>query len=1088
MIQKKHLLSLAVPALLAAIPATGAFAQEKPGEGAGIPLWRNVDIASMNIEPHKTEVIFYSDKDKALTAGFEQSENYLSLNGVWKFKYFDSQKDMPETIVEQASTESSSWDDIKVPGNWERQDFGTAIYCNHQFEFATYKPQPPALPDDTPAGVYFRRFEVPQSWNGRAVYLNISGAKSGVYVYVNKEFVGYYENAKDLARYDITPYLRSGSNDLTLKIYRWSTGAYLECDDFWRISGIERDVYLSSEKADTDFDFEVVSTLDKDLKDGIFRLIVSADPAEAVDFSYQLLDKDGSAVLSGEGKVSGKSEFGGTVPAARQWSAETPELYTLLMCVNGEYTRFSVGFRRFEITDWPSDNGAQYRVFLVNGKPVKFKGVNMHEHNQYTGHYITRELVLKDLQLMKSHNINAIRTCHYPLPRFFYELCDSLGFYVYSEANIESHGMYYDLRFTLGNNPRWLTKHMDRTEAMYKRTRNYPCVTILSLGNEAGNGYNFYNTYKYIKDQEAPGWLTESCDPAKPTMNRPVCYERAVLEWNTDMYVPQYPGADWFRKMGENGCDRPVCPSEYAHSMGNSTGSIDLQWKYIYQYPNLQGGFIWDWVDQGMAETDENGRFFWAYGGDYGTDMPSDGNFCCNGVIAPDRTIHPALNEVKHVYQDVAITPVDLASGKFEVYNRFYFTALDSRYEICYTILADGKAYKSGKMAVQVAPQAKKGFTVILPKLSDSKTWHINFDVVDTRGTGLTEPGHVIATEQYLLKEAVHKEYASKGKACNITDEGGKIIISSPVVEFAFDKQSGTVVSYKVKGKEMFQDGFGLRPNFWRGPTDNDYGNGMPRRAQTWKQASRNFNAAADAKVEGNLAVLTVNYALPEGYTYDVTYTVYPEGIVNVAADFHGLASDKPVDVPRVGLRLRLPASADAFSYFGRGPWENYWDRNSGARMGIYSSSAEDEYVRYVRPQECGHHTGCEWLSIGGLTFVASDEPFEFNALRTSVESLDSEEATDRPYQWRNLNPNEKKDDSVARNSMRKHTHISDIVPQDYVELCVDYRQSGIGGYDSWGSLPEPERCLWSDKDYSFSFTIVPQAVMSQSKATGYSF
>ena len=1081
MVHTRTFKSLAMMMLLS-VPLSG---YSEPGT----PHWRNVDIASVNTESHRTEIIFHADRNDALEAAFEQSENYLTLNGTWKFMYFDSQTDMPENIVEKAPAESSSWDDITVPGNWERQGFGTAIYCNHQFEFATYKPQPPILPDDTPAGVYFRTFEVPQSWEGRAVYLNVCGAKSGVYVYVNGKFTGYYENAKDLAKYDITQYLRKGSNDLVLKIYRWSTGSFLECDDFWRISGIERDVYLSSEKTDTDFDFEVVSTLDENMEDGIFRLTVSANPEKTVDFAYELLDDKGNAVLSGEGEVTGKGEFGGTVPQARKWTAETPELYTLLMKVNGEYTRFNVGFRRFEITDWPSGSGAQYKVFLVNGKPVKFKGVNMHEHNQYTGHYITRELVLQDLALMKSHNINAIRTCHYPLPRFFYELCDSLGFYVYSEANIESHGMYYDLRYTLGNNPRWLTKHLDRTEAMYKRTRNYPCVTILSLGNEAGNGYNFYNTYNYVKDREAPGWLTGSCNPDKPSMNRPVCYERAVLEWNTDMFVPQYPSADWFRRMGENGCDRPVCPSEYAHSMGNSTGSLDLQWKYIYRYPNLQGGFIWDWVDQGFAEKDGNGRFFWAYGGDYGKDMPSDGNFCCNGLISPDRTPHPALKEVKHVYQDVAITPTDLGKGEFELFNRFYFTELDSRYEVRYTVLSDGKAVKSGTAEVTAAPQEKAAFAVTLPGMPDDRTWHINFDVIDTEGTALTEPGHVIATEQYLLKEGVRKDYVSKkGKSCSISDDGSRITISSPAVEFAFDRNSGTVVSYKVKGREMFHDGYGLRPNFWRGPNDNDYGNGLPRRAGIWKQAGKDFQADASAVTEGNRAVLTVRYTLPEGFRYDVTYTVWPEGIVKTEAAFHGDKTKKPVDIPRIGMRMRLPAAADEFSYFGRGPWENYWDRNSAARMGIYTSSAEDEYVRYVRPQECGHHTGCEWLGIGGLTVVADDTPFEFNALRTSIESLDGEEAEGHPYQWRNLDPNEKKDDSAARDSYRRQTHISDIVPQDYVELCIDFRQSGIGGYDSWGSLPEKSRCLWSDRDYSFSFTMVPQSVMGRTKAAGYSF
>lgn len=1044
------------------------------------PLWEDLRITTVNGDAQRTELIFYPTEEAARNQAFEDSPYYRSLNGQWKFRYFDSQAQIPDDISSTSALEAAVWDDIKVPGNWELQGFGTAIYVNQKFEFATKNPVPPALPEDTPAGVYFRTFEVPASWAGREVFLNIGGAKSGVYVYVNGEEAGFANDSKNLVRYNITPYLHSGENSLVIKALRWSTGSYLECMDFWRISGIERDVYLSTETGSAGFDFEVVSTLDDSLTDGVFSLRVKTASETPVDFSYRLEDKSGAEVSSGEGAVSEYREFTDTIPQVCKWSAEHPDLYRLIMCVDGEYTRFNVGFRKFSIEDWTEGNnvpGRQWKVLLVNGEPVKFKGVNMHEHNPYTGHYITREELLRDLSLMRQSNINAIRTCHYPLPRFFYELCDSLGFYVYSEANVESHGMGYSLEKTLGNTPEWYSAHRDRVMNMYMRTRNYPCVTILSLGNEGGNGYNFYRCYEDVKSLELNG------------MNRPVCYERAILEWNTDMFVPQYPGAEWFHRMGEEGCTKPVCPSEYAHSMGNSTGSLDLQWKYIYQYPNLQGGFIWDWVDQGMAAEDSNGTLYWKYGGDYGTDMPSDGNFCCNGLVGPDRLPHPALEEVKHVYQDISITPENLEDGTFSVFNRFYFTGLTG-HEVRYAIQADGKTVRKGSIRLSAGPQQRETISVPYPRMSSDKDWYINFDVVDIDGRPLLAAGSTVASEQYLLKKAVRAVYAydDSREQCRINEDEGSITIVSPSVEFVFDKNTGVVSSYKTGGQEMFKDCFGLRPSFWRAPNDNDYGNGMPLRAQMWKTASREYNASAKAWIEDGKAVLDVAYAIDGGYAYNVVYTVHPDGIVNVAASFKGVSTGAaPLDIPRIGLRMRLPASADAFRYFGRGPWENYIDRNSSARAGLYSSSAEAEYVPYVRPQECGHHTGCRWIEIGGLTFVA-DSLMEFNALRNSIEDFDSEEAVRHDYQWYNFDPDAVKDPAQARNVLRRQHHINDIVPRDYVELCIDLCQSGVGGYDSWGARPEESRTLWSDRDYSFGFTIVPRTVMPASKASVYRY
>lgn len=1031
------------------------------------PEWKNLDVFSVNAETERTELIFWPEASSALGGNFTQSENYLDLNGIWKFKYYDTQEILPEGCEFTTAEDASEWADIKVPGNWEMQGFGTPIYVNTDFEFATVDPKPPYVPDANPAGLYFRTFEVPADWDGRQVYLNLAGAKSGVYVYVNGAFAGYNEDSKDLARYNITPYLRKGTNNLVLKIYRFTTGSYLECMDFFRISGIERDVYLSSEKYDySGFDVNVVSTLDPSCQDGIFRLEVTA--GRDAEVSYSLFDNDGKAVLSGEDRISGgRAVFEGLVPDVRKWSAEIPELYALLLCVDGEYTTLNVGFRRLEIVG---------NRFLVNGVPVKFKGVNLHETDPYTGHYVSRERMLQDLRLMKEHNINAIRTCHYPQQRMFYDLCDSLGFYVYSEANVESHGMFYDRDKTLGNKPEWYENHIYRIRNMYFRTRNHACVTILSLGNEAGNGCNFYNAYNELKALEKDG------------MNRPVCYERAEYDWNTDMIVPQYPGAAWFGKVGQNPPSRPVCPSEYAHAMGNSTGSLDLQWDWIYAYDHLQGGFIWDWVDQALAKYDYDGNFlFWAYGGDFGDNMPSDGNFVCNGVVGPDRDIHPGLAEVKHVYRDVKISSDDPASGRFNILNRFYFRSLTG-YEVRYTVLADGKAVRKGKLRFRTLPQQNEDFSVRIPHMWKRKAYYINFDVVTLKESPLLAKGHVIASEQFLLKEASRKCFKAKKASCDISDDGNEIVISSRKVRFVFDRSCGYVTSYVCKGKELLSGGFGIRPNFWRAPNDNDYGNGWPARTQAYKTASREFCAEASAERTENGAVLKVSYQLPAGNVYDVWYEVLAGGIVRVKADFHASSSlPKAIEVPRVGLCFRLSADNDRISYFGRGPQECYWDRQSGARTGLYETSASDEYVPYVRPQENGHHTGCHGLRTKDMAIVANGT-FEFNALRNSIWDFDSEEAVAHDYQWDNLSPDEVHDPAAARNVRRRHHHVDDIVPQDFVEMCIDGVHSGIGGYDSWGAKGEPERTAWSDRDYSFGFAIVPSRAIWGCRAVKFSY
>lgn len=1078
------------------------------------PYWQDIQVVAVNKEKPRSSFMSYADRETALTSRFEKSPYYSLLNGTWKFFFVDSYKDLPQNITDP-SVNTSSWDDITVPGNWEVQGHGVAIYTNHGYEFKPKNPQPPLLPEANPVGVYRRDIEIPASWDNRDIYLHIGGAKSGLYVYLNGKEVGYSEDSKNPAEFLINKYLQPGKNVLTLKIFRWSTGSYLECQDFWRMSGIERDVFLWSQPKASIQDFRVVSTLDDTYTNGIFKLAVDlknhTQETKNLNVGYELLDAKGNLVTSEANDIwvspasPQTASFEYDLKNVAPWSAEHPNLYKLLMTIKEEgkvieVVPFNVGFRRFEMKqiDQVAEDGKPYTVLLFNGQPVKFKGVNIHEHNPETGHYVTEELMRKDFELMKQNNINAVRLCHYPQDRKFYELCDEYGLYVYDEANIESHGMYYSLKKggTLGNNPEWLIPHMDRTMNMYERNKNYPSVTFWSLGNEAGNGYNFYQTYLYLKDKEIN------------SMNRPVNYERALWEWNTDMYVPQYPSAEWLEEIGRKGSDRPVAPSEYSHAMGNSSGNLWDQWKAIYKYPNLQGGFIWDWVDQGILEKDKNGREYYTYGGDYGVNAPSDGNFLCNGIVNPDRTPHPAMAEVKYAHQNIGFEAIDLANGLFRVTNRFYFTNL-KKYMVHYSVTANNKFVRSGKVSLDIEPQASKEFTVPVGNLKPQAgtEYFVNFNVTTVEKEPLIPIGHEIACDQFRLPiESPKKAFKISGPKLTVSTNGDNLSASSSKVNFMFNKKTGIVTSYKVDGTEYFSEGFGIQPNFWRAPTDNDYGNGMPKRLQVWKESSKNFNVTdATVTMDGNNAVVNVNYLLPAGNLYIVNYTIYPSGAVNVAARFTSTDMDaaqtevsestrtatftpgrdaarkeaSKLNVPRIGVRFRLPASMNQVEYFGRGPAENYLDRNAGSMVGLYKSTAEELYFPYVRPQENGHHTDTRWVSLStgkkGL-LIQADNTIGFNALRNSIEDFDDEEATGLSRQWSNFTPEQvaNHDEAAAKNVLRRQHHINDITPRDFVEVCVDLKQQGVAGYDSWGSRPEPAYTLPANREYNWGFTLIP--------------
>lgn len=1064
--------------------------------GAILPYWRDMNVMAVNREEPRTTFMSYDNRLDALTGAYERSSYYYLLNGIWKFRYADDETELPADAVSEF-VDLSGWDDIQVPGNWESQGFGTAIYVNQRYEFAPQNPNPPHLPERVPVGVYCREITVPEAWQGRNIYLHIAGAKSGVYVYLNGKEVGYNEDSKNPAEFLINSYLKPGKNLLTLKIYRWSTGSYLECQDFFRISGIERDVFLWSQPQTSVHDFRVISTLDETCKNGIFRLSVDVKntglTTAGARVGYELIAADGSTLASEtavlEVKASNREtiHFERELPHILPWTSETPHLYKLLITVEKdgkleEVVPFRVGFRRFEIKESEYVIGEKRQpLFFVNGQPVKFKGVNIHETDPVYGHYVTAEKMRTNFRLMKENNINSVRLSHYPQDRIFYEMCDEYGIYVYDEANIESHGMRYDLKkgASLGNNPAWLENHIYRTRNMYERNKNYPSVTILSLGNEAGNGYNFYQTYLWMKERE------------QKLMNRPVCYERALWEWNTDMYVPQYPSAAWLEEIGESGADRPVIPSEYAHAMGNSTGNLYGQWQAIYKYPHLQGGYIWDWMDQALLATDKDGNSFYAYGGDFGVDQPSDGNFVINGLIGPDQQPHPCMAEVKYTHQNVGFKAIDLVKGEIEITNRFYFTDL-SDYRIAYRIFDGKKVVKKGVLPLSLQPQESAVITLPVKELA-LKPGHSYFaclEVISLKDTPLIAAGYTIAHDQFELPFKIDKVPYSQALApkLKVVKDQDEISVVSDKVNFTLNMELGQVTSYIVDGKEYFKDGFGLQPNFWRAPNDNDYGNGAPKRLRIWKQASKEFNitdCTIDEKANGNI-LLTADYLLPTGNHFILGYEVSPSGIVKVSVRFTPLEvvegvsvkseaelmatytpqakSDRirknVLEVPRIGVRFRIPVRYNQVSYLGRGPEENYIDRKMGTLVGLYETTADEMYVPYVRPQENGHRTDTRWLSLTtkkrqGLMIVAR-ELLEFNALRNPVEDFDSG-ICDTPYQLRSA-------------------HSVDIRPQDYVEVCLDARHQGVGGYDSWGARPTEAATIYANEEYDSEFCLIPVA------------
>lgn len=1018
-----------------------------------LPEWQNTEVVEVNREdPHASRFSFDS-MEKALDGDIQASSNYLTLNGTWKFQWSPNPDSRPANFYKQGF-DDTGWDDIPVPSNWEMKGYGVPIYVNIPYEW-TSRPEPPAVPTEhNPVGSYRRSFTVPAGWSNKQIYIHFGAVKSAFYLWVNGKKVGYSQGSKTPAEFNITSYLKDGENMVAVEVYRWSDGSWLECQDFWRISGIEREVRLEARPGVHIQDFFCKTGLTENYTNGLMDLEVevrapgggSAKNYEVVAELYspansELLFWSGSENVAPGKKGTGAVRFSDVMDQVELWTAESPSLYPLVLTLKNdkgeivEYLSAKVGFRSSEI---------KYGQLLVNGKAVQLKGVNRHEHDEYEGHVVSEEIMLKDIELMKLYNINAVRTSHYPNDPRWYELCDEYGLYVVDEANIESHGMGYQSNRTLGNNPLFTKSHLDRTIRMVERDKNHPSVIIWSLGNEAGDGVCFNATYDWIKARD---------------LSRPVQYERAESGRNTDIFCPMYAPIHDMLKYVERHPSKPLIQCEYSHAMGNSNGNIVDYWDAINKYDQLQGGFIWDWVDQGIAQYTEDGEKYWAYGGDFEPDnMRTDGTFCLNGLIFPDRTIHPGLVELKRAYQYVGFEPVPLNAKRIKITNNYDFTNLN-RFNLVWILTANGETVKK---EVLNGPDLEPGESALVNlDLSDvalekDKAYFLTMEVHTLKPEGLVPQGHVVASEQFNLTPdnpgtLSMEAFSAVGvKDLSFVETKEAITIQIPEGEIIFDRTSGYLTSYVWRGKLLLDRG--PEPNFWRASIENDFGNHMDKRSRMWKEFGKELELQTLVPVQSeNQVILLAEYIHPDnGSHYVVKYQFNRKGEILVHAKFTPSEDSFP-EIPRFGMRMVVPKDYIQLDYFGRGPHENYIDRNHSAHVGLYNSAVSEQYVPYISTGENGNKTDVRWLTLsaqdGSGLKISGIPTIDFSALHFSQEQLDREE--------------------------RDGAHTSDLEKSEQVFLNVDWKQMGVGGDDSWGARTHAEYTIRAEP-LEYSYLISP--------------
>lgn len=1025
-----------------------ASAQPVPNE------WENPLAVEQHKEAPRASFMVYAQPADVAANDYARSPYYQSLNGPWKFKYVPRPADKPLDF-QQPGFNDAAWASIAVPSNWEIQGFGVPIYTNIVYPF----PKNPPFIDgrDNPVGSYRRSFTVPAGWAGREVLLTFGSISGYAVVFLNGQRVGMSKVAKSPAEFDITSYLKPGENTLAVQVTRWHDGSYLEDQDFWRLSGLDRDVYLTSLPKQTIWDFFAHAGLDASYRNGQFAADVTlrnfAPTAGAASrLTVEILDAAGKVVLRQQQTVAALPPSGtqmvhlsGAIKKVHAWSAEQPNLYQCRLTLadaQGQplaITGCQLGFRQVEIKN------AQ---LLVNGVPVEVHGVNRHELEPTTGRVVTEAGMRQDLTLMKQYNINAVRSCHYPDDERWLRLCDELGFYLVDEANIESHGMGAELQGGFDKTkhpaylPQWAPAHLDRIHRLLERDKNHPAVIIWSMGNECGNGPVFHEAYTWLKQR----------DPS-----RPVQFEQAGQDVDTDIVCPMYPGLNSMKKYADDATEkRPYIMCEYSHAMGNSNGNFQEYWDIIRSSPHMQGGFIWDWVDQGLLASNYGTPYF-AYGGDLGGyQRQNDENFCANGLVAADRTPHPGLLEVKKVYQDIRFSAAQPASGRLTVHNGFSFNSLDN-YTFRWEVLKNGAVLRAGTFAVaRLAARQQREVALALPPLpaANGTEYVLNVFAQTKTAAPLLPAGHEVAREQFVLTPgpAYFAAVPTPAGSLQVQRTGDKLTFTAGEVNGEFDTKQGRLSSYR-RGNEQVISQY-PEPYFWRAPTDNDFGNQMPQRLGAWRTAHAQRQVQRVTVGEQSAAGLpiTVEYLLTSlGVPYTVSYLIAPDGAVQVTAALDMRGKDLP-ELPRFGMRLELPGRFDQLGYYGRGPWENYSDRHSAAFLGQYRDTVRHQFANtYIRPQEGGYHTDTRWLTLttptGQGLRVEGAQPLSFSALDVPAEELDP-------------------------GLTKKQQHTSDVRHHhDRVYLSVDLAQRGVGGDNSWGALPHDQYRLLA-KQYSYTYTL----------------
>ena len=998
--------------------------------------WKDPTINEVNRAPMHTNYFAYESADMAKKGVKENSANFMSLNGTWKF-FWVKDADARPTDFWKPGFNDKGWNDLPVPGLWELHGYGDPIYVNIGYAWRNqFKNNPPYVPtENNHVGSYRKEITIPASWKGKDIMAHFGSATSNMYLWVNGKYVGYSEDSKLEAEFNLTPYLKPGQKNLiAFQIFRWCDGTYLEDQDFFRYSGIGRDCYLYARDKKRIEDIRVTPDLDTEYKNGSLNIDLQMKGNGKVNLI--LKDASGKEIASTQA-TQGKATI--EVLNPQKWTAETPYLYTLYASLEGsdEVIPVKVGFRKVELKN------AQV---WVNGQPILFKGANRHELDPDGGYVISRERMIQDIQIMKQFNLNAVRTCHYPDNNLWYELCDQYGIYVVAEANIESHGMGYG-KETLAKREDYALAHMERNQRNVQRGFNHPSVLIWSLGNEAGYGPNFEAAYDWIKAE----------DPS-----RLVQYEQAGRTGKTDIYCPMYLGYNRTEEYSKDDqYQKPLIQCEYAHAMGNSEGGFKEYWDIIRKYPKYQGGFIWDFVDQSVRWTGKNGKMIYAYGGDFNRYDASDLNFCDNGLISPDRVPNPHMYEVGYFYQNIWTNPADIKNGEISIFNEYFFRDL-SAYYLEWQVLKGGEVMRSGRVEdLNVGPQQIVKIKLPIGKTCQCTEWLLNVAYKLKNTEGLLPAGHTVAKQQLVLNpyKAPSMELKNQAKSNQeviepeLKDNDEQyLIVNGENFRIEFDKSNGYLSKYQVNGLDMMKEGSYLQPNFWRAPTDNDFGARLQVKYAVWKNPEIKL-VSMQQRIENQQAVIESAYELPEvSAKLNLTYVINNEGTMKVTQKMTADKNAKVSNLFRFGMQMQMPRSFDKVAYYGRGPVENYIDRKANADLGIYHQSVAEQFYAYIRPQENGTKSDIRWwktlnASGHGIQVVAA-EPFSASALHYTIESLDE-------------------------GLYKKQGHSQEVKEADLTNFCFDLIQAGLGCEDSWGRIARPEYQI-PYGDYEFTFILKP--------------